>query len=221
MRERPMTDRFYLACLRETVGNNMSFHCWNGQGYSSNIDTAHVYNLEEAQRKWDLGREIDLPVSADAIDAATIWHVDHQVIPCESVTDDNCNAWVAFIKGQWNGNDVYWLSNLLPTDDFSKARVFSQPDTSEGNLVWMPFATADAKKRRTFSITLLDRRRMIQGAGLRMPEWLKKQNRRKGSSGKTRWNCPHCGKISWQFNPYDFDGCRDYLCEGWRPESYD
>ncbi|MCQ6312525.1 hypothetical protein [Citrobacter portucalensis] len=44
-----MNDRFYMLCLRETVGTNASFHCRNGNGYSSNIDAAHVYTLQEAQ----------------------------------------------------------------------------------------------------------------------------------------------------------------------------
>lgn len=213
-----MANRFYRACLRETVGTNMSFHCQNGMGYSSNVDKAHVYSLDEAQRSWELGRDIDLPISADAIDAATVWHVDHQYIPGKNLITPGCNEYVAFMKGRWNGNDVFWLSDTLPTDDFSKARIYAKPDESQSELVWMPFAMADSQKRRTFSIDLLNRRTMIQGAGLRMPEWLKKQRRRKGSSGKTRWNCPGCGKISWQDNPYDFEGCRDLSCDEWKPK---
>ncbi|HBD0107358.1 TPA: hypothetical protein KFU03_002594 [Escherichia coli] len=30
-----MNNRFYMMCLRETVGNNASLHCHNGNGYSS------------------------------------------------------------------------------------------------------------------------------------------------------------------------------------------
>lgn len=212
-----MRDRFYMACLRETVGTNMSFHCHNGGGYSTNLDRAHVYTLEEAQRGWDCGREIELPVSADYLDAAAMWHVDHQYIPGENTTASDCVEYVAFVKSRWNGNDVFWLSDLMPTDDFSKARKFPKPAPSEDGLVWMPFSLADSQKRRTFNINLLNRRAMVQGAGLRMPDWLKRQQRRKGSSGKTRWNCPRCGKISWQHNPYDFDGCRDVNCTEWRP----
>lgn len=52
-----MSNRFYMMCLRETVGNNASFHCHNGNGYSSDIDRAHVYTLEEAQKAWNCGRE--------------------------------------------------------------------------------------------------------------------------------------------------------------------
>ncbi|MBZ3802444.1 hypothetical protein K9O81_18920 [Leclercia adecarboxylata] len=82
-----------------------------------------------------------------------------------------------------------------------------------------PFGqSGDAKKRLTFSIQHINRHTMIQGAGLRVPDWLKKMRRRqKARSGKTRWNCPCCGKTSWQFNPYDFEGCRNFSCEGWRP----
>ncbi|CFQ90185.1 Uncharacterised protein [Yersinia frederiksenii] len=206
-----MDKRFYMACLRDTVGSNMAFHCYQGCGYSTDISKAHAYTLEEAQKSWNFGRDIDLPVSADAINAAAVWHVDHQRIPSENTIEAGCKGYIAFVKGQWNGNDVYWLSDLLPTDDFSKAKVFHEPDVTENSLVWLPFTTADAVKRRTFNINLLNRRTMIQAAGLRVPDWLKRKNRRK-SSGKTRWNCPRCGKISWQENPYDFDGCLDWAC---------
>ncbi|EFT5660644.1 hypothetical protein NL985_005165, partial [Escherichia coli] len=56
-----MSNRFYMMCSRETVGNNASFHCHNGNGYSSDIDLAHVYTLEEAQKAWNCGRDIDQP----------------------------------------------------------------------------------------------------------------------------------------------------------------
>ncbi|HAM5730021.1 TPA: hypothetical protein IB191_003956 [Escherichia coli] len=102
-------------------------------------------------------------------------------------------------------------------DDFSKATIFSVANKNEPGIVWLPFSIADAAKRRTFNINNFNRRTMVQGAGLVMPDWLEEQNRRKKSrSGKVRWNCPHCGKITWQYSPYDFEGCSDYNCEGWR-----
>lgn len=82
-----MSNRFYMLCTRETVGSNASFHCHNGNGYSSNIDRAHVYTQEEAQRSWDYGREIDQPICADAVDALSVWHVDCQYIPNESTVE--------------------------------------------------------------------------------------------------------------------------------------
>lgn len=102
-----MTNRFYMMCSRETVGNNASFHCHNGNGYSSDIDRAHVYTLEEAQKAWNCGRDIDQPVCADSVDAMAVWHVDCQYIPTESLIESDCTAYVAYKKGSWNGNDVY------------------------------------------------------------------------------------------------------------------
>lgn len=93
-----MSNRFYMMCSRETVGNNASFHCHNGNGYSSNIDRAHVYTLEEAQKAWNCGRDIDQPVCADSVDAMAVWHVDCQYIPTESLIEPDCTAYVAYKK---------------------------------------------------------------------------------------------------------------------------
>lgn len=212
-----MTDRYYMICLRDTVGSNASFHRRDGKGYSSDIDEAHVYSQEEAQSRWNHGREIDLPVAADCIDALAIWHVDFQRLPNETVIEPGCTQYVAYVKGEWDGNDVYWLAGAaLPTTDFSKAYIHPSPVTESDGLVWLPFHIADSCKRRTFAINKLDRRKMIQARGLRVPDWLKRQKRRqRTSTGKTRWNCPCCGRIAWQDNPYHFDGCRNFMCELW------
>lgn len=212
-----MTNRFYMLCLRDTVGTNAAFHSRHGNGYTSNIDAAHVYTLEEAQACWDKGRDIDLPVAADCVDEHAIWHVDHQLLPCETITEPGCDQYVAYVKGDWDGNDVYWLAGTsLPTTDFSKAYVHPFPVANSEGLVWLPYHLAEKVKRRTFCINLLNRRKMIQGRGLRMPAWLKRQKRRaRTTTGKTRWNCPCCGRITWQLNPYDYDGCRNFMCEEW------
>lgn len=211
-----MENRFYMVCLRDTVGTNASFHCKDGLGYSTDIAKAHVFTREEAQHAWNCGREIDLPISADSVDAHAVWHVDHQHVPGETTIVEGCEKYVGFVKGQWDGNDLYWVFGANPpTTDFSRATIIQPVDYTVPSLVWLPFHIADAAKRRTFNINLLDRRIMIQGAGLRKPDWLKHQQRR-NPSGKVRWNCPCCGKISWQFNPYDFDGCSDRFCDEYR-----
>ena len=53
---------------------------------------------------------------------------------------------------------------------------------------------------------------MILGAGI---IGVRKKTPRT-ATGKTRWNCPECGRISWQHNPYDFAGCSDFSCSAWR-----
>lgn len=205
---------FYMICTRETVGSNASFHCKDGKGYATDIDKAHIYTLEEAQRAWESGRSIDQPVSKFWVDALANYHVDCQYIPRETVIQEGCTSYVGYVKGDWDGNDVYWLTEgYMPVTNFSFAKQFCEPDLTMDNIVWLPFDIADAQKRRTFRLASFNARSMVQSAGLRIPEWLKKQRRRKGSSRKTRWNCPCCGKISWQYDPYTFSGCLDYKCE--------
>lgn len=34
---------FYMACLRDTVANNMAFHCVDGAGYTTDKNKVHVY----------------------------------------------------------------------------------------------------------------------------------------------------------------------------------
>lgn len=204
-------DLFYMACLRDTVGSNVAFHGLDGNGYHTNVSKAQVFTKAQAQRFWDNGREFDLPLKADLVDALTKFHVDCQYIPTQTTLKDGCTRYVGFLKGRWDGNDVYWLTEITRNrdsfeTDFSKALVVRKPIASE-QITWIPFEIADKVKRKTFSISLLNKRTMTQGAGLVTPSHIKRANRRKPSSGKTRWNCPGCGKISWQHNPYDFEGC--------------
>lgn len=220
-----MSSRFYKICLRDTVGSNASFWRVDGQGYSTDIDQAEVYTLEEAQREWQTAREIDQPVCADSVERHAVYHVDHQHIPGITQIQEGCTQYVAFQKGRWDGNDMFWLCNdALPTPDFSKAAVFTTPNLDAKDVVWLPFALVDAKKRRTFPLHLLNRR-MVSGAGLVIPEHIKRarridadRKRRKKKNPeagtKSRFNCPACGRIHWQLNPYDFEGCSNWMCDG-------
>lgn len=204
---------FYMACLRDTVGSNMAFHCVNGAGYTTDIDKAEVFTREDAQRFWESGRDIDLPVSRYWVNALSDYHVDCQRLPVANVTVEGCQRYVGYVKGRWDGNDLYWLCDgHVPVTNFHNATIYDKPDLSREDVVWIPFELADEAKRRTFAVRLLDRRSMIQGKGLKMPEWLKRQKHRKASSGKVRMNCPGCGKIHWQLNPYDFEGCTHWDC---------
>lgn len=200
-------DRFYLACLRDTVGTNMAFHGKGGSGYPTALDKAETLTKAQAQRAWELGREFDLPVDADLVDAHAVFHVDCQHIPHENTTIDGCTQYVAYIKGKWNGNDVYWLTGTgSNSTDFLKAKVFTAPLADDG-VVCIPYSMADTKKRRTFDSGFLNKRTMVQGAGLVTPAHIKRALRRKSGSGKTRFNCPDCGKINWQFDHHAFESC--------------
>lgn len=210
-----MKNRFYLACFRDNVGANIAFHGIKGNGYVTDIKKARQYTLEEAQREWEGGRGYDQPISADHIDALTCEKVDSQTLPCESDFSITEKGHVAFKKGTWNGNDVYWHSQegstlnykLVMTLNLAEAKALGE------HYVIVPFELADKNKRPTFAMSLLNRKIMIQGAGLKTPDRIKR-NRRRKNNPMERWNCPECGIINWQYNPHDFEGCSRIECKG-------
>lgn len=212
-----MKDRFYLACFRDNVGSNVAFHGNNGCGYPTDLDKADIYTLKKAQHAWEMAREYDQPISADHVDDLAVWKVDMQCIPSETVINKSIPFWVAFQKGMYDGNDVFWLSDKLTTTDYSKAKTFHLNEVSpqDTDIIYIPKFLADQKKRRTFDYSKFNRRVMVQAAGLKIPEQIKKERRRK-QNPKERMNCPSCGKIHWQFNPHDFEGCNDVFCDEYR-----
>lgn len=210
------SNRFYLACLRDNVGDSVAFHCKNGNGYSTDIDRAHECTLEEAQKAWNGGREFDLPLCADKVDAQAQARVDCQKLPTESVISDDVTSYVGFQRGRWCGNDVFWLVEKgLPTINFHYAQRYERPG-GVTDVVWLPFEMADKAKRRTLDTARLNRRKMVQAAGLITPDHIKRYRRRQPSD-KIRFNCPSCGRIAWQLHPYEFDGCSNTDCDKYSP----
>ncbi len=211
-----MKDRFYFACMRDNVGSNVSFHCKDGKGYSTGISRAHVYTREEAQQAWDRGREFEVPLSADHVDAVAVLHVDHQYVSSEPEISPECDEYVAFKSGVFDGNNLLFAYRFGFTHDYRDVSVFNRLEAQGGmnSLVFIPKAEADRAVRPTLPLRRVNRRTMTQGAGLKQPKRIAREKRRV-DSGKTRWNCPVCGKISWQYNPYDFDGCNDEDCSAY------
>lgn len=72
---------FYIACFRDNVGPNVSFHRHQFAGYHTDIDQAYVCTFDEAQRHFNQAREFERPISADHVDALAVWKVDHQTLP--------------------------------------------------------------------------------------------------------------------------------------------
>ncbi len=178
-----MKNRFYMACLRDTVGNNVSFHCVDGYGYSTDIGKAHVYTKEEAQRDWERGRDFDLPLCADEVDALAVWHVDCQLIPSTTTIEPGCTEYVGFVKGRWDGNDVFWLTRTTAKTDFSQAVSFEASE-QDPDVVYLPRHMAEKVKRRTIQIQNVTRRKMITAAGLVTPDHIAKSKRRKSEVAK-------------------------------------
>lgn len=216
-----MKNRFYLTSSHGNLGSNVVWHRHNGHGYSTDLDQAHVYTREQAQEEWsDSWGECEA-ISADHVDELAVWKVDHQYIPHKTTLENDHGLYVAYKQGKWDGNDVFWMTMFVgPSTNFERAYVmdreladaFLKSEDSEGFIV-IPKHLAESVKRRVFEFKKLNRRKMVQGAGLVTPDHVKKIKRRV-KDPMTRFNCSKCGKINWQHNPYDFERC-NHCCHGW------
>jgi hypothetical protein len=209
-----MRNRFYLACFRDNVGGNVAFHGKAGVGYTTDVEKAKTLTREEAQQAWEGAREYDLPISADHIDALTVSKVDSQVIPIESTFSKQHSEYLAYIKGKWAGNDVYWHSEQGDTLCVDHATRLSKDQAKllSERYVVLPAALVVEKKRRTFAMSSFNKRTMVQGAGLVTPNHVKLEKRRKANP-RVALNCPSCGRFAWQLHSMHFETCSNINCD--------
>ncbi|MDF5667809.1 hypothetical protein R7Y21_14300 [Vibrio sp. 945] len=216
-------NRFYKTSPHGGVGSNVCFHGVKGNGYVTNLDDAHIYTREEAQNEVDKDWMRDYPeqelfLSADHVDELSVWKVDSQYVERHypEHTDPN-DEYVSYATGLWDGNDLAFGDGIGWNYDYAKAKTFSKEDidpyVKEQNLAmrFVPRSHADQLARRTFQKVNINRRKMISSAGIVGI----RTKRERQSSGKTRWNCPECGKIVWQHNPYEFMSCSDIECSAY------
>jgi len=197
---------FYLQDSRSCVGTNVLFWRKDGCGYGTNLDELEVYTLAEAQSHHD-GRDSDIPLLKSLVDELSIIAVDHQVLP-ESGTIDPSDEYVIQRKGCWNGNDIRFISYYGNTYEYSKAAVLTREEAEElfsDTKRFAIFSKAEIDKisRRTFQVENIDKRLMIKKPGIK----LAKPKRVRLTTGKTRGNCPDCGRLTWDYNPYENAYC--------------
>lgn len=210
-----MSQLFYLRDSRTNVGTSCLFWAKDGCGYTSDLDKAHVYTLEEAQRKFN-SRHTDVPLCKELVDELATVRVDCQYLPLNGAKV-GCDLYVISFKDNWDGNDVYWLSQFGFSDiNYKDATIFSYQaaldiQSLKPSIKTEIYAKAeiDAIARRTFQAANINERKMITAAGIRKP----KRKRTRQTTGKTRGNCPHCGCITWGLNPYENYSCAEQYSE--------
>lgn len=215
-------NRFYKTSSHGGVGSNVSFHAINGRGYTTNIDEAEVYTLEDAQSDVDKGHmreypEQELFLSADHVDELSIWKVDSQ---CLNKTypehQDQNNEYVAYKKRSWDGNDLGFHTGSGFSYDYKIAAIFPAEEIplesieEQFNYIFVPKSHTDEIARRTFQYRNINRRKMISCAGV---TGIRKKRERQ-TTGKTRYNCEICGKIVWDYGHPEFSViCSNRTCE--------
>ena len=205
-----MENQFYLVSRHGNCGSNVMFHNKDENGYGTNLDNLEVYSTEQAQKA--LNSDIrSTPLLKSEVDALAIRSVDCQYITESENIDDPNNEYIVQIKGRWNGNDVAFAVMGGTTYNLNKASIFSLDDakavSGADTIIWSKQYLI-SKSRRTFQETNINTRKMITGAGIKYA----KPRKQRETTGKTRHNCPSCGKIVWDYNPYEAPICSTY-CE--------
>ncbi len=208
---------FYLRDTRSNTGSSCMFWAENGNGYTTNLDKAHVYTTEEAQRYID-NRHSDVPLSKALVDELATVRVDHQYLDeSKSGLVDGCEQYVVHVlRGDYDGNDVYWkaVSPFCRSADFGHASVLTYAEAEvalkvlDGAAIYS-FDYVRSISRRTFQVGNLNERRMVTAAGIRKP----KRKRERRTSSRTRGNCRDCGKVTWGFTPYENYTCAEAASE--------
>ncbi len=200
-----MEKLFYLQDSRSSVGSNVVFWNKGGCGYGTDLDKLETYTQEEAQRRHN-SRNSDVPLLKFLVDTLSITAVDHQYLP-ESGTRDPENEYIVQINGRWNGNDICFVSLFDGSYNYNEAEIFAehQIKTMAHSEYYSVFSKASLDKiaRRTFQLSNIDKKAMIKDAGIK----LVKPKRGRKTTGKTRGNCPTCGKITWDYDPHEHAYC--------------
>lgn len=204
-----MQNMFYLQDSRSTVGNNVVFWNIDGCGYGTNLDKLETYTLEEAQ-EYHNNRKSDVPLLKELVDKLSITSVDMQYLPTSTDEDPN-DEYVIQHNQNYNGNDILFLAHQGETFNYMDTKVFTMGQIGEviltlGEYTVFSKSALDKIERRTFQQSNINKRMMCKQVGIK----LVKPKRVRPTTGKTRGNCPTCGRLTWDFNPYENAYCIDH-----------
>ena len=108
----------------------------------------------------------------------------------------------------WGHNGSGYTSNILLAGVYSKDKAVSQNQCRETDVPW-PKSYIDAHISVTVDTQDISLKSALKGTGIK----LNKPKRKRPTTGKTRGNCPGCGKITWDHNPYENAYCRDHAID--------
>ena len=199
-----MKREFYLRDTRSNVVSTCIFWAKDGCGYVSDVDKAEVFNFDEAQRYADEKHHF-IPLSKMVVDSLATIRVDMQYLTLN--TDFSKGIIIHRCVGNYDGNDIFFDNGYGGfTANYNEAKVYGingSLDLANKSGVALSEAFLDTICRRTLQATNVNHRKMITNAGIkyRAPRTPRK------TTGKTRGNCPECGKITWNYNPHENAYC--------------
>lgn len=203
-----MKKLFYKTCRHGNCGSNVTFHNKDECGYGTNLKNLETYTFEQAQKQMDC-QDGSLLLLKSEVDKFAVKHVDMQYLDitkgAPSNLDDEC---IIQCNGFYDGNDINFYAEIGTTFDLSNARVVSLTTALKHKKTYMTIwlkSYLESISRDTFQTVNINKRKMITNAGIRY-----RTPRQSKATGKTRGNCPTCGKLTWDWYPYENAPCKDH-----------
>lgn len=198
-------NEFYIRDTRSNVGSSCIFWAKGGCGYTTNLDRAEIFNRSDAQKFADR-RDHFVPISKSKVDEVATVRVDMQYLKLNIDFSEGCI--IRRFEGQYDGNDIFFDDgNGNATANYNEAKVYISTEEIQalenqcGSILSKRFL--DTICRRTIQIENVNHRKMITSAGIKY----RSPRKPRKTTGKTRGNCPVCGKITWDYNPYENAHC--------------
>lgn len=116
-------------------------------------------------------------------------------------------SWLGNSPVWWGHNGSGYTSKLLDAGVYTEEQAVRQHKARNSDVPW-PKDYVDARQHVTVDIQRMSLEEALKGTGVK----LVKPKKKRETTGKTRGNCPVCGKITWDFNPYENAYC-SALCQ--------
>lgn len=193
---------FYLRDSRSNVGSSAMFWADRG-GYTSNLDAAEKFTKERAVSLYN-SRETDIPVPCGEVYQYSYLAIDMQYIDDDPHLSAGVDC-VAYVEGRYDGNNIPFKSENGTTYMLAGANVFRYPEGMPKDGV-MSLKYAESIARPVVNAGTIDDRTR----GWFRRHKIKMVKKRRPPSDNNRFNCPDCGRVVWDRNPYSDGRCRDH-----------
>ena len=201
---------FYKTCRHGNCGSNVTFHNKDeyGYGYGTDLKGLETYTFEQAQKQMDY-QDGSLLLLKSEVDKLAVKHVDMQYLDIKkgapSKLDDEC---IIQINGEYDGNDIHFYAEIGTTFDLSKAKVIPLQvalSYKKGYMTIWSKSYLESISRDTFQAHNINKRKMITAGGIKY-----RTPRPSRAMGKSRGNCPTCGKLTWDYDPHVNHYCKEH-----------
>jgi hypothetical protein len=200
-----MDELFYLRDSRSDVGTSAVFWAVDGGGYTSNLSKAWKLTREEAISRHN-SRETDIPLRCDLVDQHAYLAVDCQLVDAEKMTPTEGDEIVYQAPKCWDGNNIMFAAEIGNSYNYGQAKTFAKP-CIDTKYIPLRKSAIDAIARPVVASHLVPTKQLLRKAKIKMNSRLRAS---RPTSGKTRGNCPVCGKVAWDYNPYEPIYCKDH-----------